>query len=171
MVLVSKFGGGNLLHLISRGQPEKTAILVGDPQITLSVLGDTMHRPPGDARYGNETVILQVAELALCGNPNSSAFILKKGIRAESIETAVTFGAGCAGNRYLPLIPLVQATRGAEPNASILVRQYGHDVVTRQTLLHRERRSRKLTKAVEAIIGSYPNIGFMILKESENFIS
>src|SRR5262249_15233811 len=126
-------------------------------------------------------VIVQVAELAERGDPNSSAIILKQRIRDKSVEFPFAFIAAgywlcaapglCAAlaeNRNLPVIPSVQAAISAEPDASIPVCKNGPDNGMRQTLVHSKCGDSEIAKAVEPVSGSYPNIAFTILKESGN---
>src|SRR5262245_44619830 len=123
MVLMSQAVPRNLLHFISRGHTIETVILVGDANIPRLILGHTMHGPAGNAAYGDKTVILQVADAAKRGDPDSPAMILKKGVGIESAEFPVWFAAAGASNRNASIVPSVQATNSGQPNASILVCQ------------------------------------------------
>src|ERR1700688_1204331 len=78
MVFMSEPGPRNLLDYTAPEQMKKTVIQVCDPQISPRVLGDGIHNPAGNAVYGNKPVILQVANPAKRGDPNSPAIILKK---------------------------------------------------------------------------------------------
>src|ERR1700722_14314653 len=75
---MSQPGPRNLLDYAAPEQMKKTVIQVGDPQISPRVPGDGIHNPPGNAVYRNKSVILQVANPAKRGDPNSPAIILKK---------------------------------------------------------------------------------------------
>src|SRR6516165_10740792 len=119
---MSEAGPRNLLDLTSQGQTKKTEFLVGDPQISRLVLGDGLDRPAGNAAHWNKSVVLHVAELAKGGGPDSPSTILKKRIRVKPIEFPVSFYAAGTGNRNLPVIPSVQATKSGEPDASLFVR-------------------------------------------------
>src|SRR6266566_4394337 len=87
MVLRSQPGPGSLLDLITRRQAKKTEILVGDPQIPRGVRGDGMHDSAGNAADGNIPVILQVADPAKRGDPDSPATVLKKGLQLVSWQS------------------------------------------------------------------------------------
>src|SRR5215469_4344769 len=136
----------NLLDLTSRGQTKKTAFLVGNPQVSCLVLRDAMHGTTGNAAYGSKSVLLEGSDPRIRGNPDLPAITLKQRIRGESIEFPVSFHAAGTGNRDLPVIPSVQAAIGAEPNASISVRQNSSDSGTRQTLLHGKHGDGKVAK-------------------------
>jgi hypothetical protein len=141
----------NLLDLTSRGQTKKTAFLVGNPQVSRLILRDAKHGTAGNAAYGSKSVILEVSDLDIRGYPDLPAIILKQRIWGESIEFPVSFHAVGTGNRDLTVIPSVQAAIGAEPNASIPVRQNRSDSGTRQSLLHGKRGDGKVAKAVKAV--------------------
>src|SRR5262245_30376229 len=164
MVLMSQAVPGNLLDFISRGHTIETVILVGDANIPRVILGNSMHGSAGNAAYGDKTVILQVADAAKRRDPDSPAMILKKRTGVESVEFADWFGAATARNRNLSIVPSVQATTSRQPNASIPVCQNRLYRVIRQPLAHSKPGDSKVAKAVQAIIGSYPNIPFTILK-------
>src|SRR4030095_15008125 len=122
MVLMSQLGPRNPLDHIPAEQLKETSILVGDPEILRRVLGDALHEAAGDAADGDKSVILQVANPVKSGNPNSPASILKKRIRSKAIE----FPVASVESGDLPILPSVQTIAGAEPNASIPVRENGH---------------------------------------------
>src|SRR6266436_690776 len=92
-----------------------------------SVLSDGMHISAGKAAYGNKPIILQVADPAKRGDPDSSSTVLKKGpqpaIWQSTAEDLAHPGLrACAAltvNSNLPVIPSVQGARGVEPEASI----------------------------------------------------
>src|SRR5215470_12245689 len=104
---------------------EQTRILIGNPQISLSVLHDRARDPAGNAACGNKPVILQVTEVARRDDPYSPAAILKQ--RKKTAGVPMGIRAAFAVNRNLPIIPPVQAANNAEPNASIVVRQRAID--------------------------------------------
>src|SRR6266849_6798283 len=113
MALASQPGPGSLLDFITGGHTKKTQLLVGDPQISRTILGDGMHDSAGNAAYGNIPVIRQVADPAKRGDPDSSATVLKKGLQLVSwqsiaIDLAHPGHRACAAltvNRNLPVIP------------------------------------------------------------------
>src|SRR5215469_14820475 len=141
----------NLLDLTSRGQTKKAASLVRNPQVSGLVLRDAMHGTTGDASYRNKLVILEVSDPGIRRYPDLPTIILKQRIRGESIEFPVSFHTAGTGNRDLPVIPPVQAAIGAEPNASIPVRQNRSDSGTRQSLLHGKRGDGKVAKPVKTV--------------------
>src|SRR5215472_11040500 len=106
-VFMSKPGPGNLFNLTSLGKPKKAVILVGDPQVSRSVLGDRTNNSAGNGAYGNKPAILHVAEPVSCGNPDPPATVLKKRVRDVSVESAVSFRAARIGNRNLFSVPSV----------------------------------------------------------------
>src|SRR5262249_6813758 len=159
--LMSESGPGNLLDHIPAEQLKETCILVGDPEILRAVLGDAMHGSARDTADWDKSVILQIAEFAQCGDPDSPAGILKKRIRSTSIEFPVALVEG--GN--LPILPSVQTTSSSEPDTSILVRQNGHDSGIRQALVRRKRCDSKFAKPIKTIKSSDPNVAFTILKK------
>ena len=178
---MSQRGPGNLPGHTSLKQLIKTETLVGDPQITGSVLSDRSYRPAGNAFYRDISVILQIAESAKRRNPDSPAIILKKRIRVRPFKPAVAvvaagvsprviFGlrAVLTVNRDLTVNPSVQALVCGQPNTSISVGQNGNDSGMQQPLVHRKSRDGKVAKAVKAIFGADPNIAFTVLKESVN---
>src|SRR6266849_2430924 len=87
MALASQPGPGSLLDFITGGHTKKTQLLVGDPQISRTILGDGMHDSAGNAAYGNIPVIRQVADPAKRGDPDSSAAVLKKGLQPVSWQS------------------------------------------------------------------------------------
>src|SRR6266478_5302731 len=101
MLFMSQPRPGSLLNHTPLEQLKKTEILVGDPQIAGSVLGDGIHWAAGKTTYRSESVVFQVAESGNRGDPDSPPTILKKRLRVLSV------------------IPSVQATTSAEPNAAI----------------------------------------------------
>src|SRR5262249_31440020 len=160
-ILISQPGPGNALDHIPAGESKETGILVGDPEIPGSVFGNTIHHSAWKALYRNKSVTLQLAEFAMCGNPNSPARILKKRLRSNSIA----FPVAPAERGDLSVLPLVQVTSTREPDTSIPGRQDGPSGI-RQALFHRKRRDGKFPKAVETVIGADPNVALTILKEA-----
>src|SRR4029077_1433843 len=140
----------------SLGQTKKS-LRIGYPEIPLGVFGDTLHVEPRNARNWNKSVLLQVAEFAEGGDPDSPARILIKRLRRKPVKFSVS------GN--LPVVPPVQARIGGNPNAAIPVGQDRPDNGIGQALFLGERGHSKVTKSVEALPSGYPNIAFAILKE------
>src|SRR5215472_1877807 len=108
----------DLLDLPSPGQTKKALILVGDPEIPRSVLGDAVHHAARNSSDRNEAAVLQVAQFPIGGDPNSPTTILKKRIRRIPIELPVS----SAENGDLRAVPAVQATISGAPDAPIPVR-------------------------------------------------
>src|SRR5262249_15295408 len=129
---------------------------------------DGKYRFAARAAYGDEAVILEVADVAKRRDPDSPAIILKERVGVESVEFAVRFRAAGAGSRNLSVTPSVQAAKSAEPHASVPVCENRPDAPVRQPLVHTQRGDGKVAKAVEATSGSCPNIAFAILKHNAN---
>jgi len=60
-------------------QVKKAPMLVTDPDIPRSVSGNGSYRV-GQSAYGKETAIVEVGDTARCGDPHSSAIVLKEGL-------------------------------------------------------------------------------------------
>src|SRR5262249_7692320 len=118
---------GKLLEHTVPKQMKKTAVLVGDPQAPVSVLGNGKDGSSGNATDGNEPVILQVTEPLQRGDPDSAVGVLKEG--RNPIVRQSTGGdlphstpglpAPLAVNRKFAAVPSGQASRSAYPHASI----------------------------------------------------
>src|SRR5262249_2378911 len=160
MVFMSQRGPGNPLHLTLAGQLNKPHPFVVDPDVPRLVLNDGKHSRVGKTAYGDEAVILQVADVAKRRDPDSPTIILKKRVGVKSVEFAVRFAAAGAGNCNLPVTPSLQAAKSAEPHASVPVCENRPDDLIRQPLSQTKRGDGKVAKAVETVIGSYPNIAF-----------
>src|SRR5215469_4982174 len=125
-VLVFCCGPGNRLHLITRRHPKQTAFLIGDPYISRSVFGKTVHVP---ARNGNRHIpaAFQVAHSRLPRNPDSPTRILKKGHRWVTLQSANDNLAHARHpsaalsriHRYLTVLYAAKASGGAGPNGAI----------------------------------------------------
>src|ERR1700750_2391465 len=172
MILMPQRTPRNLIDHSSAEQLKKSNVLVGNPKATGRVLRDGGHGPSGDAAYGNKAGVLQIAEPAHGGGPDSPAVILKKRVRDKSVRLRFAFVVAdvwlClapAVSRNLPVNPSVQAVACGEPNASVPVRQNGDGLVTQQTLSCGKRRHGKVAKAVEAVGRSHPDVALAILKE------
>src|SRR5262249_46557308 len=136
MVFMSQRGPCNPLHLTLAGHLNKTYPLVVDPDIARLVLNDGKYRFAARAAYGDEAVILEVADVAKRRDPDSPAIILKERVGVESVEFAVRFRAAGAGSRNLSVTPSVQAAKSAEPHASVPVCENRPDAPVRQPLVH-----------------------------------
>src|SRR5713226_4928789 len=104
MGLISQPGPGDLLDYTPSEQLKKSGMFVGYPQTAGSVLCDARHGSV-DSAYGNKAVILQIAEPASRGDPNSPVIVLKERIRVQSVQFAVPFAAATTENRNLPVPP------------------------------------------------------------------
>src|SRR4029453_136623 len=89
IVFTSQPAPRNSFQLASRGQTKKS-LWVGYPEIPFGVFGDTSDLGPSNATNWNKSVLLQVAEFALGGDPNSPARILKKTPRRMSAKFSVS---------------------------------------------------------------------------------
>src|SRR5579864_4002314 len=77
-ILASKCGPWNGWEHIILRQSQEAEVAVGDPKISRSVLRQGLDQPTRSRRR-NKPVILQVADPAQRGNPDSPARVLKKG--------------------------------------------------------------------------------------------
>src|SRR5690348_18385474 len=93
---------GNLLNIINLGKAKKTGILAGDPQVAGSVFGNGSHESEGRVNHGDQMAVFQVTHPLPRRNPDSPATVLKKGLRAESVQLAISLAAAGARNRDLP---------------------------------------------------------------------
>src|SRR5262249_16511157 len=91
--------------------------------------------------------------------------ILQKRNRDLSVEFALRWTATCRRNRELLVHPLVQATTGADPDASVLRRKNSPDRVAQQILIRRKAGDGKFAKAIETAAGGNPDIAFKIFEK------
>src|SRR5438270_3163332 len=164
---MSQPGPGNLLDLASRGQTKKTSILVGNPQIPPGVLRDSMYYSAGNPSYRNEPAILQIADPVTRADPDPPAIILKQRMRDTPVKLSVTL----AVIGKLRVIPAIHVAIGGEPDAPISVRENGPYYRIRQTLVDRKCGDGKVPKAVEAVLGSYPDAAFVIFQKGDSVLA
>src|SRR5262249_54050539 len=118
---MSQLGPRSLLDLTNRGQPEKTGVHVGDPQISVSVLDNAAHHPAGNAAHGNKPAVLQVTKRSKRRDPNSSTTVPKK----RTIKRAIQFPGALVIRGNSRVIPSIQAFSSAQQDAPIIIRENG----------------------------------------------
>src|SRR5258708_6233759 len=109
IVFPSELAPRDVLNHFSLKQMKQAGVLVSNPEVPRRNFSYRMYRSAGNIAYGNEFVILYVSELLICGDPDSSAAVLKKRVGWLSSEFSVRLPRthAAAEHRYLSVLPCV----------------------------------------------------------------
>ena len=187
---MSELCPGNSFRDFPVNQTIETIILLDDPEAPVAFFGNGTHHSARHRAYGSKSAILKPRNPAKRRDPDSAAIVLKEGPHGVIRQSIIVYlasivylawrrrlsrarprAASLAVNRDLPVLPPVQAITSPEPNAAVLGRQDREDSGIRPTPLKRNCGNGKVAKAVEAVLGAYPNIAFTVLKETPDEIA